>query len=44
LNERPYADAEGIITEVEQRGGKSKHFDEDLERILKKHSELYSVH
>jgi len=29
LNERPYADAEGIITEVEKRGGKSKHLEED---------------
>jgi hypothetical protein len=26
--------------QVEQRGGKSKHFEGDLERILKKNSEL----
>jgi hypothetical protein len=25
---------------MEQRGGKSKHFEEDLERIIKKHFEL----
>tara|TARA_B110000091_G_scaffold91354_1_gene99867 strand:- start:8 stop:142 length:135 start_codon:yes stop_codon:yes gene_type:complete len=33
LDERPYADAEEGLTEVEKRGGKSKHFEEDLRLI-----------
>jgi hypothetical protein len=34
LDERPYADAEEGLTEVEQRGGKSKHFEADLYELL----------